>query len=963
MKRIIVSLLLLLALAPAPAAAGRLPELLPARLPLTDYRTYTDFFETQQGYARLELFLSQELSNIKLAEMNARDGFLLTEWDRKQINEVLSEYDSTDPMADFFWMRQVDPQSFAVDPEGKLYILDDLAEIHSRWLVNFKKAASENTEARKLYDKLAAMGINNAPLSDYMNDRRSIYQAFYFRTGKIPQGFRLFPRRIDLITPYSDVFLLAARTRDFRQAGERIRQRDAFLKEKLGQAGGSPGNETFCAARGLLSRMEAFVNGQAQYIAFEKGFLLADQCYRSYVASGDRFYLQAACRYADQALAARPGSDLESRNMANRLLYVSGMGRMVENDPAGALERFTAFLDGASAYEKEAGARYEEQKQILTAANQERIRQQERSAAWGKVFGIVAAALGAYASSQAASQAAQGMISQGELTTIQNSCNNAFVISVQMMQGIEQGLHEERDKARFREEAAQYLSPLFLLANRYLDSFEMVQFFLALGKAQEAAGLPGKALESYEEAAKIVERQRGTIAAESQRISFFSARKELYERMVLLNARQNRPGKALEVAERAKSRAFVDLMAGAAPSFADSQKARSFEAQVREKAELDTLLAERTIAPDQVKLLLDRTVRGITLRSKEKAGPEEDRELSTLVSVNALTADEIARIPGPGTAILEYFLGRNEMVAFLVSDGTVSAQILPVPSGELETHARTFRQAIAEARDDREGAAYFYRTLVLPFAPRIAGKDLIIVPFGALHALPFQAFLNGERRLFEDAALSYAPSATVLSFALQKPAPRTGGALVVGDPTSDLPNARQEAGAVAAMLPGSRLLLEGQGTKKAVKENAGSSSVIHLAAHGVYDADAPLRSRILLAKGEDKDGALTAEEIFSLSLPGSLVVLSACESAVSEARGGDELIGLSRGFLFAGARSLVASLWPVSDEATYLTMTEFYKNLAAMPKNQALRQAQKTTMEKYPSPFYWAPFTLTGAWN
>lgn len=953
--------LLFALLAPAFCLAGgpKLPELMPARLAPFDYRTYSDFFENQQGYARLELFLKQELANIKLAELNAKDGFLLSEPAKERIAEIMEDYGSTDPLNDFYRLRQIDPQSGMVDPEGKLYILDALAEIHSRRLVNFKKAERENREAARLYEKIEAMGIGNAPLSDFMNGRRSIYQAFYLRTGKLPEGFRPYPGRIDLVTPHTDAYLAAARKRDFQETGKRIREREAFLKEKLGRADSAEQEaKAFAGGPKLMDRMEAFAASQAAYTPFEKDYFIADQGFRSYLASGDDAYLVKAARYAEQALARKPAKSLAAMEMRNRLLYMAGTARIKNKDPAGCLEHFTAFLAGAEEHEKATAAFYENQKAILNAANQEAIRRQETSATWAKVIGAVAVALGAYSTSQAMGRAQQGAISQGELTAIQQNYANTFSISTRMMQSAQQGLRDAKDRARFQEEAAEHLSPLFLMANRYLDSFELVRFFLDLGRAYEAGGKNQKALESYEEAARIVERQRGTIPGEQQRIRFFAARQELYENMVLLLSRMNRPGEALEYAERARSRAFVDLMAGYKPRFADKARAKVYERETRDRAELDALLSQRNISADQVDFLLKKTQRGIALRAKSPRAAAEDRELNTLVSVRTLSAEEMAKLPGPDAALLEYFLTPDAAVAFLVMDGKISAKILPLPEAEVQKQALAFRRALTRGEDDRREAAWFYQNLVAPFAARTAGRNLVVVPFGCLHALPFHAFLNGERRLFEDAAVSYAPSATVLSFALDKKAPAGGQALVVGDPTSDLPHARREARAVAAMLPGSTLLLEGQGTEQAVCERAGVSPVIHLAAHGIFDPKNPLNSRVLLAGDE-----LTASELFALSLPGSLVVLSTCESAVSDIQGGDEQIGLKRGFLFAGARSLVASLWPVSDEATLLFMTEFYKNLSAMPKSQALREARRATREKYPEPYYWAPFTLTGAWN
>ena len=182
-----------------------------------------------------------------------------------------------------------------------------------------------------------------------------------------------------------------------------------------------------------------------------------------------------------------------------------------------------------------------------------------------------------------------------------------------------------------------------------------------------------------------------------------------------------------------------------------------------------------------------------------------------------------------------------------------------------------------------------------------------------------------------------------------------------------LPFAEEEAQAIARLYETDALIREAA-TESIVREQAGASTILHLAAHGVYNPVAPLQSLIGLAPDDDahdnraSDGWLTVGEVYGLELEkADLVVLSACESQLGDLSAGDELVGLTRAFFFAGTPTVVASLWSVDDKATGLLMERFYTHVqAGMGKAEALRQAQIETREEYPNPYYWAAFVLSG---
>jgi CHAT domain-containing protein len=265
----------------------------------------------------------------------------------------------------------------------------------------------------------------------------------------------------------------------------------------------------------------------------------------------------------------------------------------------------------------------------------------------------------------------------------------------------------------------------------------------------------------------------------------------------------------------------------------------------------------------------------------------------------------------------------------------------------------------------QEGAKALHERLWQPIESSMGVPKVIVVAHGALHYLPFGTLMGPDSKLLIDQySLRFLPSASVLKY-LKPPAKKDGLLLALGnpdlgDPRLDLRFAEDEARQVAKLSPQARLLVRKDASETNLKKAGGAFSRIHFATHGKFQPDEPLASGLYLSKDAENDGVLTVGELYSMQLDTDLVTLSACETGLGKVANGDDVVGLTRGFLYAGSRSIVASLWSVDDKATATLMETFYDNITSQSKQDALRNAQLKTREAFPHPFFWAAFQLTG---
>lgn len=185
--------------------------------------------------------------------------------------------------------------------------------------------------------------------------------------------------------------------------------------------------------------------------------------------------------------------------------------------------------------------------------------------------------------------------------------------------------------------------------------------------------------------------------------------------------------------------------------------------------------------------------------------------------------------------------------------------------------------------------------------------------------------------------------------------------MALGNPDSSLSHAEHEVRVIAQLFDTSPMTRT-QATESLLYSKAGQFDMLHLAAHGIYDPINPLFTRIELAADNKHDGQLEMFEVYNLNLSGvNLVTLSACNTALGEQSKGDEVVGLTRAFLYAGTPNVITSLWKIDDESTAYLMEHLYTYIGdGSSTTEALRRAQLDTLAKYPEPHHWAAFTLHG---
>lgn len=524
-------------------------------------------------------------------------------------------------------------------------------------------------------------------------------------------------------------------------------------------------------------------------------------------------------------------------------------------------------------------------------------------------------------------------------------------------------------------------------ALRFLESLDspmlLYQAQLLRGQICEALNEDARAYEFYQHARTSLETLRSSLQRDELKIGIMRNRLEVYGHLVRLclarGSDECSAEEALSYIEAQKSRTLRDLILGETHSSDGSDGDTAFDLQVR-KLRTDLNWYYHRIEREQLsqEAVVLENVDGLKQQAKKAEqelvqllldAPPSASVLTALADSSAPTLDQIRNVLGSGAALLEYFIIREQMFLAVITYRTV--KFIPlVPSAPLAQRMRMLQFQLSKFRLDQEYITRFqsallkstqahlhalYTDLVAPAEALLDVRDLVIVPSGPLHSLPFHALFDGRNYLIDRFSISYAPSASIFVHSHREMQRLEGPALILGVDDPGMPFIKEEVEAVAAAVAEPLLLFGPDATQQALREFGRTSRLIHIASHGQFRQDNPMFSSIRLA-----DSYTNLYDLYRMDLPVELLALSGCVTGLNAVIEGDELLGLTRGLLYAGARSLLLSLWDVDDRSTSDFMKDFYCQLKQCRKADALREATLNLRIQYPHPYYWAPFKLIG---
>ncbi len=548
-------------------------------------------------------------------------------------------------------------------------------------------------------------------------------------------------------------------------------------------------------------------------------------------------------------------------------------------------------------------------------------------------------------------------------------------------------------------------------------------------QALRSSGKSEEALANLRQAITLLERARIIfVPTESARAQLVAKNSHIFEDTIAILLEQGKEEEALAVSESYHGRAFLDSLV---ESRADVRRVLPKEFVEKENNILNQISnIQREIWQEGISQEHEQQLRknlAVAENDLEEFHLEvrhSNPQYANLKHPQLLTTQSMQReLLEPDVALLEYVVGEDKSFAWLVSKDKVAHAVLPAQK-ELTRLVTEYRKSIAErlpGSGGRQSVAslsqagrQLYQILVRPFeADLISIRKLIIVPDHALAYLPFETLVTDRspssdprsQYLLERFAVSYAPSGSALAAVKANSArAQATGFMAFGDPVYQqadlgqersairgseasragyylergldlrrLPYTRTEVTSIGLLFPVAdrKVFLGAEANEEKVKsEPLAHYRYVHFATHGVVDEENPLRSGVILSlEGNEKeDGVLQVSEIMRLKLNADLVTLSACRTGMGKVVNGEGVLGLTRAFIYAGTRSVVASLWNVNDTATAELMKEFYQNLKrGMSKDEALRQAKlrllRGKQQTWHHPYFWASFVLVGASN
>jgi CHAT domain-containing protein len=523
--------------------------------------------------------------------------------------------------------------------------------------------------------------------------------------------------------------------------------------------------------------------------------------------------------------------------------------------------------------------------------------------------------------------------------------------------------------------ASSYVQMLLQWMNQDANPLLLFPGYAFCAYAAECAGKLDEARNFYQLAAREIENRRTHLGHDELRIAFFPEKQGVYEALLRLTLDENTPQPDVTTAyqcwQRAKSTAMADLAAHHLSSIRShggeallsrigrirDELNNSYLRLRSEKADLPSLSNASSIQIKESELL-----------SSLRELSEVDPEYVSLQNGSIAALEQVQALLPPDTTVIEFFTLGNEVIVFLVTSERAEIFRHLSPLGRiryLENQLRSDLLKVSAMGSDGRNAALvspafanaqlaeLYGRLIQPIRDRLRTTGLIIVPHGVMHYIPFAALFDGENHLLDCYDISYSPSSLLLTSSLKRKGVLQAQPLILGKPLSA---GDQEFNALQRVAPDADWCTGDAFVRDRILKQPLCCDFVHISTDVEFRHDNPMFSCIRCA-----DSWITAVDLYSMSCQTNLMTLSGNMSGINPATGGESRLAIIEAMLYAGARSVLTSLWNVEATAAGNFMEAFYgKWRSGGSKCAALRHAATTIRRTRIHPFFWAPYTLTG---
>lgn len=526
---------------------------------------------------------------------------------------------------------------------------------------------------------------------------------------------------------------------------------------------------------------------------------------------------------------------------------------------------------------------------------------------------------------------------------------------------------------------------------------------IQFGKSLVAKGLKNDSdYETYvNQSIETIESIRSDISSSVFRWYFLDDKLVVYDDYISYLMSKGRVIEAFDINESARSRTFLEILSQKV--WATDESSLEFREQ-RLRRDISNLKLQiqqnefNAVNSEDLNTKLNALFEEYDVVLNQLASQNED--YLRLVSVYPVGYDDLKKVISKGQKLIEFWISERQMYVWVIDENGINSKVLQVSKDSIMKAVSMVRNSIqfGLANQLQEGFKNIFKLLAPVFEDISPQSNVVLIPNGPLHFLPFGALFDGEKYLLESIKLAYAPSASVFALMTRNKNKKVSDSFLgmalgnekIGE-FIPLPGTSIEVEQLSQLYNNGKFTYDLQTSEEAFKEVAINHGIIHLATHGVLNSYKPSESYILMNPTNREDGKLSVHEIYDLNLKAELVTLSACETGLGDLSKGDELIGLSRAFLYAGSSSIIVSLWQVDDISTSILMTRLHQLLdGGYSISEALNLAQQDLLksnfdygtsrglrsvrwhediqnkikqgsEDYISPYFWAPFILIGS--